>query len=414
MRILVVSNLYPPDVRGGYEIECQGVVDRLRASHEVLVLTSRRRRVSPDAPHVLRRLPFLEHRRRDSILAPLTAVQAAATSRETISAFRPDLIFVWNGAQIPHSAIVQAARSGRPLAFRACEHWFGRLYRGDRFARHLYGDDRGLRRAWAAGMRAANAHPLLRIGSDAPVPVTVCWNSDALRRAAGRPEGVEVVLERVVHPSVPDLEGFRSVERVPLDEPTILFVGRLGAEKGVGVAIDALASLNSRHGTHAQLLVAGDGSPAAVTELRARARALGARVELLGARSRADLKALLGRAHALVMPSLWDEPAGLVLVEAALARVPLVASRIGGIPELFEDERHALLFSPGDPEDCADQLARVLEDPAAAQQRASRAARHAERFTFEPYIEAIEDFLAQSLTKLSRARRSEASACTTD
>ena len=62
MRILTVSNLYPPIVEGGYEARCAATVESLRGTHEVLVLTSdpRPRRV-PAGPSVLRELPFLSH-----------------------------------------------------------------------------------------------------------------------------------------------------------------------------------------------------------------------------------------------------------------------------------------------------------------------------------------------------------------
>ena len=54
------------------------------------------------------------------------------------------------------------------------------------------------------------------------------------------------------------------------------------------------------------------------------------------------------RAHALIVPSTWDEPFPLVTIEGALARVPLVASDVGGIGEGMHDEEHALLFARGD------------------------------------------------------------------
>ena len=75
------------------------------------------------------------------------------------------------------------------------------------------------------------------------------------------------------------------------------------------------------------------------------------------------IAALLETAHALVVPSIWEEPAGLVCVEAALARVPIVASRSGGIPELVRDRLDGLLFSRGDAEQCAELLAETLADP---------------------------------------------------
>ena len=75
------------------------------------------------------------------------------------------------------------------------------------------------------------------------------------------------------------------------------------------------------------------------------------------------LKGFFSGLHALVVPSVWEEPAGLVLVEGALAGVPLVASRVGGIPEIVRDPEEALLVPPGDPAALAAALRRTLTEP---------------------------------------------------
>ena len=102
VRILVISNFYPPAHVGGYEQECAGIVNHLRQEHSVLVLTSRReRRQVPNDAHVLRVLPYGTFRKRDSVRAPLWALGAARTMRRLLRSFDPDLIFVWNSTQIP-------------------------------------------------------------------------------------------------------------------------------------------------------------------------------------------------------------------------------------------------------------------------------------------------------------------------
>src|SRR5947207_3042979 len=99
LRILVVSNLYPPFVRGGYEMECAGVVERLRLAHDVVVLTSRARgaRLGPDSD-VHRVLPFHPPGKIARIVGPFTAAGAARIGREMLDTIRPDLIFIWNGS----------------------------------------------------------------------------------------------------------------------------------------------------------------------------------------------------------------------------------------------------------------------------------------------------------------------------
>ena len=148
MRILVISSHYPPAVTGGYERECAAAVGHLRREHEVVVLTSRRsRRLSPAEPNLRRVLSVLPGGWRGSLMAPAVARRTAKLVEATIEEIDPDLIYFWNGAQLPLAAMVAASRSGVPLAYRVCEHWFARS--ADQFARHLAPGDRGLRFAWA-------------------------------------------------------------------------------------------------------------------------------------------------------------------------------------------------------------------------------------------------------------------------
>ncbi len=110
MKILVLSNLYPPDVIGGYELGCKQVVDALRVrGHEVLVLTTAPRTPAPSVEHVVRDLQLseiwnnylFEHSR--PVTAHLLQVQSALVNAINVHAlarvvegFRPDVAYIWN------------------------------------------------------------------------------------------------------------------------------------------------------------------------------------------------------------------------------------------------------------------------------------------------------------------------------
>src|SRR5579871_590504 len=163
MRILIVSNLFPPAALGGYELECGRVAEHLALTHEVLVLTSSaHRRSLPAERDVRRELPFLSADAAGALRAPAAALAGAAAARRAL-AWRPDLVYAWNGASIPHAALRVLADSGTPLAFRVCEHWFGGLFVRDQFMRELLPGHRGAPRGlWAAGCRALDRLPSLR------------------------------------------------------------------------------------------------------------------------------------------------------------------------------------------------------------------------------------------------------------
>lgn len=407
MRILVISNLYPPVVRGGYEIECAAVVDRLRKSHEVLVLTSTLERERTGSDRATRReLRYLYDDWRGAARAPAAALSAARLARDLLR-WRPDLVYVWNMSGLPQTTLRLLADGGAPVAFRACAYLLDGLFVEDQFMRELLSHRRGVARmAWRLGCLAVNALPPLRLQPERPMRIAISWGSEALKRLVRPPAFVEPVLELVEHPVPSHGELYASVVRAPAPEPEILFLGRVTPPKGVSVAIEALSLLRARHRVPARLTVLGPEEDGHVAQLRASARRLGVEdaVAWGGAASPQEVAQALARASALIVPSLWEEPFGLVTIEAAFARVPIVASDVGGIGEGVRDEEHALLFPRGDAAAAAEALARTLAKPDETAARVERARRRAEDFRLAPYLDRQERFVEDALAALTAAR----------
>ncbi|BBX14215.1 glycosyltransferase family 4 protein [Mycobacterium novum] len=153
--------------------------------------------------------------------------------------------------------------------------------------------------------------------------------------------------------------------------PELLFVGRLEYEKGVHDAIQALPRIRRAHpGT--TLTVAGDGTQQDwLTECARKHRVLKA-TRFVGRLDHDELLAMLHRADAAVLPSHY-EPFGLAALEAAAAGTPLVASNVGGLGEAVIDGDTGMSCPPRDVPALAAAVCAVLDDPAAAQQRAMAA-----------------------------------------
>ena len=151
----------------------------------------------------------------------------------------------------------------------------------------------------------------------------------------------------------------------------VLAVGRLAAQKGFGVLLDAAARWDDIE-PGPLLVIAGEGPAAA--ELQSRAASLGLTVRFAG--QRADVPALLAAADVFVLPSVWEgQP--LILQEALRAGVPIVATRVGGNPGLAGEDA-AILVPPCDAPRLADAVRTVLGDPGlAARLRQAAAARAA-------------------------------------
>jgi glycosyltransferase involved in cell wall biosynthesis len=141
--------------------------------------------------------------------------------------------------------------------------------------------------------------------------------------------------------------------------PVVLAIGRLAAQKGFAVLLDAAVRWQDLQ-PEPSLVIVGDGPLAA--ELRHQAAALGLAATFTGQRS--DVPALLAATDVFVLPSRWEGQA-LILQEALRAGVPIVATCVGGNPDLLGGDA-ALLVPPGDPQALADAVRSVLADPALA------------------------------------------------
>lgn len=146
------------------------------------------------------------------------------------------------------------------------------------------------------------------------------------------------------------------------DSKHLLFVGRLAGIKGVSVLFEALERILPRF-PDMHLTLIGDGPERADLEREAQMRGLGDVVIFAGYRSQAEVAEALQEADLLVLPS-FAEGVPVVLMEAMAAGLPVIASRVAGIPELVEDGVSGLLVPPGDSDALAGAINELLVDPA--------------------------------------------------
>ncbi len=146
------------------------------------------------------------------------------------------------------------------------------------------------------------------------------------------------------------------------DTVNVLCVGQLSPRKGHAVLLEAAAKL-AASGTELQVTVAGDGPERAALQSLAHALGLSRRVKFAGAVGQDELPSLYRQADIFCLPS-FGEGIPVVLMEAMALGVPVVSTRIMGIPELIEHGASGLLVSPGRTDELAAALRRLAEDPA--------------------------------------------------
>ncbi len=145
---------------------------------------------------------------------------------------------------------------------------------------------------------------------------------------------------------------------IPADVPLVLAVGRLIEQKDHATLLEAFARVRSERGD-ARLAILGWGRLEAATRARVQALGLGESVLLPG---RVEPSAWLARADVFVHTSRW-EGFGIVLLEAMLAGLPVVATRVSAIPEIVVDGTTGVLTAPGDAAAIAAALSGLLADP---------------------------------------------------
>jgi glycosyltransferase involved in cell wall biosynthesis len=179
-------------------------------------------------------------------------------------------------------------------------------------------------------------------------------------------------------------------------------VGRLSEEKGWVTLIEAVARLPQERQREVHWMIAGDGPLRPLLEERIARHALSERVHLLGFRR--DVPAILGAADVVVLPS-YQEGIPNVLCEAMAMARPVVATRVGGVPELVEEGRSGLLVEPKEPQGLADALDRLLADPH-ARERLGRLARQriVSEFSLERMVGETDRVLQTVLAHRAAAR----------
>jgi len=407
MRILFISNCYPPTAPGGYEQLCAETAEELVVrGHEVAVLTTRTGRGQPEPGrgrlqvhrvlhpevtggvlHTACRLRHRAHLERETQWAV----------RAVVHTVQPQVALVWGMWNVPRSvpALLESLLGDR-LAYYLCDYWpsLPSAYE-QKFtsppAHKLSGLPKRLVAAPALAYLARKRRPDLRL--ERALCVSQAVRDGLLAR------GVPAERARVVHNGI-RIEDFPFRVRDFPDRPgtslKLLYAGRLTPDKGVQTAIQAMALLARRGVQAATLDLFGSGEPHYEQHLRdlVRQNGLAQRVAFQGSVPRHAMPDVLAAHHVLLFPSEWDEPLPRMPMEAMATGLVVVGTTTGGTGELLVDGETALTFAPGDAAGLARQIERLLADPALGARLAQAGRRWVEqRFSFGRMVDQLEAVL---------------------
>ena len=342
MKVVVVSGIWPPDVGGPASHAPALAAALLEAGHDVEVVTT------ADAPPAQRPYPVRWVSR-----AATPPLRHVAVVREIVRAARgADCVYA---TTMVRRAALGAALARRPLVVKlVADEAYERAVRAHRYAGTLEDFQRapgGLRIRLLRTTRTAALRRARRI------LVPSAYLRDLAIGWGLRPGRVTVVPNPA--PELPALAG-RDGARALLNVEgfTLAAAGRLTPQKALGDALEALAQVED-----VSLIVAGDGPERGALERRAQELGLSPRVRLLGARPRDEVLLIFRAADAAILTSAWENLPHSVL-EALAVGTPVIATAVGGVPEVVRDGVNGLLVPPGDVGELARAIRRVSSDGA--------------------------------------------------
>lgn len=398
MKILAISNLFPPHCLGGYEIRCQQVSQGLVArGHSVTILASTQNCAAP----VVEEQDGITVHRTMELLAPFgqpveggrlsprlleVARTNHALARKLIEEIQPDLVFAWNQLRLSGGPVRAAREARRPLAFSLGDenimNWVPRPFSAD--PRQI---------AAALLERTLYRQAMVPAGSFRSVQ---CISEKV--KANLIEKGLPIPHARVIYRGIP-LDTF-PVKADPggVGSPIrLLYVGRLEDYKGVHTVFQALGHMGREEQAGYRFTLAGDGGQDYRERLAHMAAGLSTKTEFLGQVEHASLPAIYRENDVLLFPSIWDEPFGVTHLEAMASGTVVISTRGGGQDEFLENGHNALVFKKEDASGLAECLRWTATQPTEMRQLAQHARQRVEQdFTYDRYVDEMERFACEA------------------
>lgn len=395
MKILIVTNLFPPVVLGGYEILCHQVVDALEdAGHTVTVLTSTQGDL-PSTDSIIRELhvfqPFDKKvegaMRREKLRA---ARHNAQSMKDLLAKSSFDVIFMWSMLRLTPSCAAVAESSEVPVVYTFNdEHPSG--YLPARFALSP--------RAFIRWVLDATVFKSLTNRS-LQFEFTTCISKllkENLLKAGMPIGGSQVIYQGIPITQFPLREQGRRNEG-PL---RLLYAGQLHAYKGVHTLMEALGLVAENDDPiRYQCSIVGAGTDEYEKQLASHAERLRIPVSFMGKVTHEEMAALYRSHDVLIFPSIWPEPFGLTHLEAMASGLPVISTVNGGQGEFLVDGVNCLSFPPSDAACLAHQIQTLADDPALYQSLVEAGRDTVEKgFTFSRYVADLQQLLKKAISQ---------------
>jgi len=362
MRILVISNFYPPYHTSGYELGCQDIVESLKTrEHQVKVLTST---YGSDAAHLkngIHRSLGINSEDSSNWPAVFLKEQINQTVFKGICRdFEPEVVFIFNLSSISASLALLAQEMEIPTCYYFANNWFITIEK-DPWYQLWPKEKKGFRI-----LRFLTQHFSL-------LPPSPSLNTNHSIYSNGYLKDIALQLDQtlrnaVVIPWGIDTDRFSFQDAKNQKPSRLLCVGQIRPHKGLDHAIKTLELLNRECGHHSYTLTiagSGESSPDYATHLHNIARTLGVQNSLNfpSVTMHEDMPDLYNAHDILLSPSTCETSLNISLLEAMSCGIPIVSTSTAGNSDTLKNEFNALIFDKENPRSCAEQIQRLSENP---------------------------------------------------
>jgi len=375
VKVLIVTGIWPPDVGGPASHAPELAQHLLAKGHAVEVVTT------ADATPAPEPYPVSWVSRTNPIGIRHLRVAEKVRSRAHAS----DVVYATS--MIGRAALGSWA-GHRPLVIKlTTDEAYERAQR-----RGLFDGDMDAFQAYHGDMRIA---ALRRSRDTAAHRATTVICPSAYLRDIAVSWGVPPERTVVIPNPAPDFQRLPAREEARaafgITGPTLAFAGRIGAQKSLEVGLSAVARAPG-----ISLLVAGDGPERTRMEHHAEDLQLGARVRFLGPLPREEVLGLFRGADASLLSSTWENFPHTV-VESLAVGTPVIATSVGGVPEVVTDGENGLLVPPGDVAALAEAIRRFYEEDGLRDRLVEAAAPSVAEYGRERTLTRIEAVLAEAV-----------------
>jgi glycogen synthase len=410
MRVLIISNRYPPHIMGGYEICCQLVAEGLRRrGHNVHILTTMfkvNRKVKED--NVYRWL----HLNWESSDPFQLAWWESLDKRRTeglIKQLRPEVIFIWCGQGLFPSVLRVLMKQEIPLVYQVQDIWLTKaILSSNEWAG--FWSQRG--RGWLKGI----AKPFLRkifsgfeTEKFVPLSVTDVKFENAIfcsyfQKSLNQDQGFNAQDDVIIYNCV-DTKKFYQHGHQRNDQPVrFLFTGRLCEDKGAHIALRAVDQVIKSGVKNVTLSIVGIPQPPFdyFEELKnfAHQSGLDQVVVFMDSVDNHQMPDVYNSHDVLILPSFHKEGFSMVVLEAMACGLTVIGTTSGGSAEIFKSEENSLVFEPGDLAKLAEHMTRLVKEPALRMKLAEAGNQliH-ENFTLENMVQETENYILKVLNR---------------